>query len=139
MTTSAEKAKAEEPAASPSSPSVRLTALAAPISATTPNTPHATPPTWRLAELRRTNEMSVGTLAQVSARITNPTATTSWPRILARLLSPRLRCCLTLIQSSMSPTIPAPTMAKTTVRPGVVKTAVIFRWPCEAVRRWPAA
>ena len=66
--------------------------------------------------------------AQAMERIANPKATVRRPITFARLLRPRLRSRLTLIQSSSSPTSPAPMIASMSVMPLRVKIVSARRW-----------
>ena len=77
ITASVAKAKTAEPAAKPSSPSVRLTALADPISNNTASTAQPTVPRASPGELDRVKESSVLTPLQRSATMAKATATAS--------------------------------------------------------------
>src|SRR5437763_10656830 len=93
--TNAAKAKEEDPAASPSSPSVRFTALAAETSTTTAHTAYTA---WgREMSVGRAKERWVLTWAQYTASRAKAMATTSWAMSLVRGLRPRLRWRDTLI------------------------------------------
>ena len=79
-------------------------------------------------ESKRVNEIVVWMLVNSSVATAKARATTSRPNIFARLDRPRLRSRLTLIQSSMAPTAPAPTIVATTIRPVRVKTSPERTW-----------
>src|SRR2546429_284893 len=96
MTTNAENDSDAEPAARPSRPSVRFTALDAPTIMATANTPHPHGPRSMCVDVERVKPKWVLAWTQLTASHANPTATISWPAILPRLLRPRLRCRETL-------------------------------------------
>ena len=90
MITNAANTIAAEPAARPSIPSVRFTAFEKPYDRQSTATTNQ-----RLdAMLRssvRVNDRCVETFTHSSASSAKPTATSSWPPVLPRLRSPRLR------------------------------------------------
>src|SRR5438309_509031 len=123
--TKAANAKTDEPAARPSSPSVRFTALAAPTTIRTAHTMYTM--FGSDTSVGRANDRWVLTFAQYTAKTAKAMATTNWRTNLARGFSPKLRCRVTLIQSSISPTAPIPTIANSTRAAADVKTAPLRR------------
>ena len=122
------KAKVAEPAASPSSPSVRFTALEVAMITAPANRAQPTLPRSMGMVPFRVKDSMVLTLTQRTASTAKALATTSCPVSLARLLRPVLCWRLTLIQSSVSPTRPAPTMVRMMSTPERVKTTPGPRW-----------
>ena len=112
MTVNAAKAKIDEPAARPSRPSVRFTAL---VMARITSTAISTQPTLPISQpgaSQRVNEIVVLTLVNASmqhgeADGDEQQADASWPAC----SGPRLRSRNTVMPSSTNPTTPAPTMA----------------------------
>src|SRR4051812_21779471 len=126
MIASADRANVDEPAASPSRPSARLTALDVPTISRIAQMTHSHVGIGLvISEFQRVNERFVFTCAYRRATKQKRPADASCPTTLARLLSPRLRSLRTLIQSSTSPVIPAPTKATITASAPHVKI-----WPC---------
>ena len=114
MIESTAKHKLAEPAARPSRPSVRLTALEVP---TRTNTAKTTQPTWprcQPGELALVNDSDVDVWAQCTANSAKKAATATWAASFARLLRPRLRLLRTLSQSSRKPTTPESPTTMTT-------------------------
>ncbi|CAB4824789.1 unannotated protein [freshwater metagenome] len=105
------------PDARPSSPSVKFTAFEKAAMMNTAHTTHANLPRSRPNESQRVNDTVVCTLVAVTIKMPNPPATPSNPNSLARLLSPRLRSRMTLIQSSSNPTSALPMIAAITKIP----------------------
>src|SRR5271170_5449830 len=93
------KQNADDPAASPSSPSVRLTALDVPTRTKVANATQPHCPSCHPGESDRVNERVVAVCAQCTASSATSTETAIWAPDLARLLRPRLRLWRTLIQS----------------------------------------
>ena len=79
-------------------------------------------PRWMPGESHRVNESVVLTLVKASMETAKPTATTSSPPVLARLVRPRFRSRNTLMPSSTRPTTPARKMAAMQMRPRRVNT-----------------
>ena len=94
------KQKVDAPAARPSRPSVRFTALAEATMTTVAQTTHKPVPMWNPIESYRVNDSVVVAWAQYTASNENSTPRPIWAPNLARLLRPRLRRWRTLIQSS---------------------------------------
>ena len=117
MTVKAAKPKAPAPAASPSSPSVRLTALVVAVIKSNAHTIQPMRPRSQPGLSKRVNDSVVGTFVYWVTRKANPTPTINRPSIFARLLRPRLRAATTLIQSSTNPTAPPPMIASITKMP----------------------
>jgi hypothetical protein len=120
-------AKIDDPAASPSSPSVRLTAFDTAVvrkacHAMTSTVPRPTPKmaTRSRKGRSRTSEMAVEAgltpfaSRYPSARSENPTDTMMVATILAGPLKPRLFWRVTFMRSSMNPMSPSPTIMKMT-------------------------
>src|SRR5687768_6633238 len=99
-TTYAEYENVAEPAASPSRPSVKLTAFVAPTMSNTAHTAQIHGDRWIPVEPDRVKDRSVLTLACTTASHANSPATMSKPANLVLFFSPRFRAFLTLIQSS---------------------------------------
>jgi hypothetical protein len=94
----------------------------------TANTSHPALPSSQPGSFQRVKLTVVSTSVQARAATAKPTATTSRPPILARLLRPRLRSWLTLIQSSSAPTTPAAAIVNMTSTPLRVKTRPSLTW-----------
>ncbi len=123
-----------DPAASPSRPSVRFTALVVPMMSRTVTTAQPTLPTGMPGWSKRVKPIVVCTTVSCNRPMAKAMATTSRPSTLVRLVSPRLRSRDTLIQSSARPTSPAPTINASSSRPDRVKTVPWGAW----ATRYPA-
>ncbi len=109
--------------ASPSSPSVRFTALLVAVMISQIRMITTTVGRMKLSKSRMKERCcEAGILPRSSARagerarIPKTTPTTVWPIILALLRSPRLRCFTILMKSSTNPTRPIPTKRKSSSR-----------------------
>ena len=91
MIASTAKQNVEAPAASPSTPSVMLTAFDVPTMTSTAKTTHPTCPRLIPGTLRRVKESAVDVWAQCKASSAKRTAQPTWAADFARLFNPRLR------------------------------------------------
>ena len=91
MIASTAKQNVEAPAASPSTPSVMLTAFDVPTMTSTAKTTHPTWPRSMPGTLERVKDSAVEVWAQCRASSAKSTAHPTWARDLARLFKPRLR------------------------------------------------
>jgi hypothetical protein len=114
MTARVAKPKVADPAASPSRPSVRFTALAVAAMITVAHTTQSPVPRWMPSESKRVKERLVEMWAQYTDSRANPRPRAIWAPNLARLFKPRLRRWRTLIQSSANPINDAPSTVNNT-------------------------
>ncbi len=123
--TYAPKTNSEAPVASPSSPSVRFTALDHAVmrkfaQTTNRTSPTATPANARSTLVSRMNEIRIEAgvrkcrLGNCRAAMANVMPTRPCPTIFASGDSPRLRCREILMKSSRNPTSPSPVMRYST-------------------------
>ena len=121
MIVNAAKLKMLEPAASPSNPSVKFTAFAAPEMSSTAQRLQPTGPMSQPMPPARVNDSSVLTSVARTVSAAKPPPTAHRPSILARLLRPLLSARVTLSQSSSNPTQVEPRIASITKIPVRVK------------------
>ena len=85
------KEKVDEPATSPSSPSVKFTALLVATRAKTHSSAQLTGPRCQPGRDQRVNESVVLVCTQVTAKVAKAAAIANCPRSFPRLLRPRFR------------------------------------------------
>ena len=117
MTVNALKHRVDEPAAKPSSPSVKLTALLIAIMMNAAQKTQPIGPKSKDIESQRVKDTSVCTSVNRTIRIANPNATVESPIIFIFLFNPRFLALRIFIQSSKKPTSPAPRIASITKSP----------------------
>src|SRR6202161_2010142 len=111
-----------EPAARPSKPSVKLTALDQALTTTTQNNTKSAGASVTVALSRTYDKSEVPGVNPASLRnckTSTPTRTAAviWPTVLAVLFSPKLRDRRSLIRSSTNPTAPSVVARNSTSRP----------------------
>src|SRR6202035_311562 len=103
MTARTAKQNVDDPAARPSSPSVRLTAFALATTTNEAKITHTAGPTCHPGRLYLVKEIAVVAPAHFHAASAKPTATRTCAANFVRLLRPRLRALRTPMRSSAKP------------------------------------
>src|SRR5271170_5631733 len=129
MMASTPKQNVEEPAARPSRPSVKLTALDVPTMTKTASTIHPVAVRFQPGNENRVNERFAEVCTQLIAKTAKTTAITSCPTNLARLFSPRFRSLRIARKSSVKPSSDDATVTSTARIPERVKTTDVPMWP----------
>ena len=135
MMTYAASTRMAAPVASPSSPSVRFTALEAPATMATTRTTKKMGPIEMPKSARNDRCVEAGVRSYPSGKCRASTAntapTTTCPVSLAPLRRPRLRCLYSLMKSSANPTAPKPVIRNKTSRPDTETDSPVARCPAK--------
>src|ERR1700677_54856 len=129
MMASTPKQNVDDPAANPSSPSVKFTALDVPTMMKTASTIHPPAVRFHPGKEYRVKERSAEVCTQLMAKTAKTTAITSCPTNLPRLFSPKFRSLRMATKSSAKPNSADATMTSTAKMPERVKTTEVPMWP----------